>query len=418
MKKKYIQTLVAQIVSLLLAIAALKLAAILFDPTNFGLYNVVRRFVSILNYPLLMGLGISIPIYVSKAYLSKNAQAHVVTTGFLWWIFLTILLSLINLLIPGVITKFILGDGYDYLAWPVLSGFSSLYLYTILYASYRGEQNFGSANLFQVIAAGFFPLITLYLSGGIVERYFYLYAVLMFGANMLVLVDLYKRKLLFWIDKLEFIIISKKLLKFGLPRVPGEFALFGLMSCPIFFIARFDSLEMAGYVSIGFTLVQLVASFFEFIGTMLLPKSAQLISDGRHEELNHLVNKLCIYSFLAACCVSLVIYFNLEFLLGLLYKNSSLDYIEYSRMIIVSIPFYIVYLIIRNPQDALAIKPINTYNLIACFLLQLSLLIITVNIVAIDKKIVLYHLSIIIPFVLLGLVSFITWKRQIKKYLG
>lgn len=418
MKKKYIQTLVAQIVSLLLAVGGLKLAAILFDPSNFGLYNVVRRFVSILNYPLLMGLGISIPIYVSKAYLSKNAQAHVVTTGFLWWIFLTILLSIINLLIPGVITIFILGDGYEYLAWPVLCGFSSLYLYTILYASYRGEQNFASANLFQVIAAGFLPFVALYLSGGIVERYLYIYAVLMFAANMLVFLDLYKRKLLLWTGKIELIGISKKLLIFGLPRVPGEFALFGLMSCPLFFIARYDSLEIAGYVSIGFTLVQLVASFFEFIGTLLLPKSSQLISDGRYEELDHLVIKLSIYSFLAACCVSLVLYFNLEFLLSLLYKNSLLDYIGYSRMILVCIPFYIVYLIIRNPQDALAIKPINTYNLITCFLLQLIILIITVNIVAVDKKIVLYHLSIIIPFVLLGLISFITWKRQIKKYFG
>jgi len=418
LSKRYIFTLTAQLLSLLLAVAAIKLAAVLFDAANFGLYNVVRRYITILNYPLLFGLGISIPIYVAKAYMSRIAQAHLVTTGFLWWIFLTILLTVLNLLIPDVITKWLLGEGYEYLTWPILFGFSCLYLYTILYASYRGEQNFGRANVFQVFSAGIIPLIALYMSSGIVERYLYIYAALMFSANVLVLIDLYKRKLLSRTSKEELRVLSEKFLKFGLPRMPGEFALFGLMSSPLFIISKYDSLEMAGYVAIGFTLVQFVASLFEFIGTLMLPKSAQLISDGRYEELNHLVRKLSLYSFLVACLVSLIIYFNLEYLLGLLDRNKFIDHIEYARIIIFCIPFYIVYLIIRNPQDALSLKPFNTYNLSACFLLQLILLLITVNIAPPCKKLVLYHLSVIVPFILLGLLTFINWNHQIKKHLG
>jgi O-antigen/teichoic acid export membrane protein len=403
--------------SLLFAVAALKLAAITFDAANFGLYNIVRRYISILNYPLLMGLGISIPIYLAKSTQSRPSQARLVTTGILWWIFLTIFLISINLSFPGMIIQNILGKGYKYLEWPVLFGFSSLYLYTILYATYRGEQNFARANLFQVVSAGLLPLTALYYSNGIVERFFYIYSTFLLLVNILVLADLYHRQLISKINKTELKTLSTQFMKFGLPRVPGEFALFGLMSVPLFFIARYDSLEMAGYVAIGFTIVQLVASFFEFTGTLMLPQSAQLISEKQYAKLNDLVRKQSLVSFICAILLSLVIYFNLEFLLSLLDKKKFIEYIGYSKIIIVCIPFYIIYLIIRNPQDALSIKPINTYNLIFCFFLQSILLLFSFNISGEEMRYHLYNLSVIIPFVLLGFLSFITWDLQIKKHL-
>ena len=361
-----------------------------------------------------MGLGISIPIYVAKMYQSKTSQAVVITTGFFWWVLVTLFLSLLNMLLPGKITYFILGKGYEYLSWSVLFGFSSLYLYTILYATYRGEQNFGKANILQVISAGILPLIALYFSNGIVELYFQLYSLFMLTVNIAVLGDLYKRKLIIKISTNELLSSSKQFIKFGLPRVPGEFALFGLMSCPLFFIAKYDSLEMAGYVAIGFTLVQLVASFFEFIGILMLPKSAQLIADQQYFRINQLVRKLTLFSFIAASLISSIMYFNLDFILGLLDKSKFLSHLEYTKIIIICIPFYIIYLIIRNPQDALSIKPFNTFNLTFCFLVQLIFLFISIN-TDLTKKILLYHLAIIIPFVLLGILTFITWDTQISK---
>ena len=418
MKSKYLQTLISQLISLILAISALKLAATIFDPADFGLYNLVKRIIAMISYPLLVGLGISIPIYVAEAYLSITAQARLITVALFWWLFLTLILALINLIVPDLFTEWVLGEGYEYLSWPFVLGFSGLYLYTILYASYRGEQNFGRANLFQILASGLFPLVAIFLSGGVVGRFFYILAFLMFVANFIVLLDLFNRNLLLKISKQEIGAISKKYLKFGLPRIPGEFALFGLMSSPLFFVARYESLELAGQVAVGYTIVQLIASFYEFIGTLILPKSAQLISDGRYQELNRLVQKLSIYSFLSAFLLCLFIFNNIEFLFELLDKNKFVDNIIYSRVIIICVPFYIVYLIIRNPQDALSIKPFNSYILSACFLLQLVLLLLAVNIDLAYWKVSLYHLALTIPYITLGLVTLLSWNHQIKKHLG
>ena len=388
-----------------------------FDATNFGLYNVTRRYITILSYPLLMGLGISIPIFIAKLYHSKHSQASIVTTALFLWFSITAILFLFNVFFPGKIIFWVLGKGFEKLSWPVLLGFSCLYLYTILYGTYRGEQRFINANFFQIISAGIVPLLAIFFSSGIVYRYLLLTALLMFISNTFVLIDLYQRKLLTKIGWDDIKNTGKQFAKFGLPRVPGELALFGLMSCPHFFIARYDSLKIAGYIALGFTLVQLVASFFEFIGTLMLPKSAELISDQQYYKLKQVVKKLILFSFIAATLISFVIFFKLKFILNLLDKDKFIDNIENTKMIITCIPFYIVYLIIRNPQDALSIKPFNTYNLLFCFIIQLLLLFISI-ISDQSSKVLLYHLSIIIPFILLGIISFISWNFQINKHLA
>lgn len=413
----YVSTLLSQILSLFLSLLSLKLAASLFDTSDFGLYNVVRRYISILNYPLLMGLGISIPIYLAKAFLSRELQAKYVSTAISWWIFFTLGLSCFSLIYPGLITQIILGRGFEFLTWPILFGFSGLYLYTILYGTYRGEQCFFRANFYQLIFAGLTPLIALYFSNGIVYRFFLIYSGFMFISNFVVLIDLHFRKLLIFPTIIELTNLSKIFLKFGFPRIPGEFSLFGLMSAPLFFIAKYESLEIAGYVSVGFTLVQLVSSLFEFIGTLMLPKSAQLISEGEFLKLNHLVRLQTKYSFLSSIFISIIIFFNIDYFLFFLDKNSLLDHVGYIKLIVFCIPFYIIYLLIRNPQDSLSIKPINTFNLIVCFMVQVLLLLFTFMFTSHEFKFLLYHLSVIIPFVLLGILSFVSWNYQIKKYL-
>jgi O-antigen/teichoic acid export membrane protein len=413
----YVSTLLSQILSLFLSVLGLKLAASLFDTSDFGLYNVIRRYISILNYPLLMGLGISIPIYLSKSFLSRDSQAKYVSTAISWWIFFTLGLFCFSLILPGWITRVILGKGFEFLTWPVLLGFSGLYLYTILYGTYRGEQSFLRANIYQLIFAGLTPLIALYFSYGIVERFFLIYSSFMFISNFFVLIDLYFRKLLLFPTIGDLTNISKIFFKFGFPRIPGEFSLFGLMSAPLFFIAKYESLEIAGYLAVGFTLVQLVSSLFEFIGTLMLSKSAQLISEGEFLKLNHLVRLQTKYSFLASIFISSIIYLNIDYLLFFLDNNSFVQHIDYIKMVIFCIPFYIIYLLIRNPQDALSIKPFNTYNLVVCFFVQVLFLLLTFMFTSHEFKFLLYHLSVIIPFVLLGILSFFSWNFQIKKYL-
>ncbi len=54
----------------------IKVAANNFDTENFGIYNIGRRAISLVSFPLLLCLGISIPRYISINYKDINKHSN------------------------------------------------------------------------------------------------------------------------------------------------------------------------------------------------------------------------------------------------------------------------------------------------------------------------------------------------------
>lgn len=414
-KRHYILTFCSQIFSLLLTIWALKLAAITFDPYSFGLYNIVRRIISMINFPLLIGLGISIPIYIAKGKNNKSKISPYIFTALLCWFAATTLLFFVNIFAGKGLIVFLFNSYTPELIPPLILCFSALYLYTILYAIFRGEQDFFRANLFQVIAAGLMPVLAIRFCDHSVFRFLLFLGIFWMSIDLIVLFHIIKNGMLQNLSFSGFKLAIKDILQFGLPRVPGEFALFGLMAFPLFFIAKSVSVEKAGYVAVGFTLVQLVASLFEFMGTILLPKTAILISENRYLILGRVVKKILFISVSSSIIISAFIFINLNWLLGLLDKGKFTSDTSEIKVIIYCIPFYIMYMILRNPLDALDQKPYNMYNLVFCFIVQMLVLFFGANFFTFNM---IYTLSVVVPLTLLGIFTFVRWNLTLKKYFG
>lgn len=412
--RNYIYTFFSQMFALLLAVAALKLAATTFDAPSFGLYNIVRRIISLLNFPLLLGLGISIPIFVARGLKSEKLLAPYLFTAIVFWIIATCLLFCINLFAGHNLAMLLLNVDKIELVVPLILCFSSLYSYTILYAVYRGAQIFYLANIFQITASGIVPVLAILLSNHSVYNFLYIMGVAGLFINMICFLHIYKKGFVRWVSYKTWKEAAKEILFFGIPRVPGEFALFGLMSFPLFYIAKYGSIEKAGYVAIGFTLVQLVASLFEFLGTLLLPKTTILIADEAFLQLKKIVSKILIISVVGSITISAVLFFNLQWILSLLDKSKFLKGVNEMRVVIYCIPFYIVYLVLRNPIDAISHRPYNMYNLVVVFILQTCILFFGgyfINLAAI------YTLSVAFPLMLLGVFTFYRWKFILKKHI-
>lgn len=401
-------------VTLLLAIAALKLAALYFDSHSFGLYNIVKRVITLINYPLLIGLGISIPIFVARGKNDFKQVSPYILVALFFWASATFFLLVLNMSCGKYLAFFLFNDDRPELLLPLILCFSSLYLYTIIYAIYRGEQNFRKANLVQVFVVGVLPIVALLLSGHSVFRFLYIIGVAGVFLDLIALVDVYCNGLIRKGTILDLRKAAGAILKFGMPRVPGEFALFGLMSFPLFYIAHYISFTKAGYVAIGFTLVQFVASFFEFVGTLLLPKTTIMVADKEFKKLEKTINKMLFLSITGSVVISGILYCNLRWILGLLDKTKFLDDISDIWVIIFCIPFYILYLILRNPIDAISGKPYNMYNLVACFLIQILIMFFGHLIFNFTT---IYNLSVAFPLGVLGIFTFVRWKAILKKHL-
>lgn len=414
-KRHYIFTFCSQMFALFLSIWALKLAAITFDPYSFGLYNIVRRIISMINFPLLIGLGISIPIYIAKGKNDKMKISPYILTALLFWFTVTTLLFVVNIFAGRGLIVFLFNSYTPELLPPLILNFSALYLYSILYAIYRGEQDFWRANLFQIVAAGLMPVLAIRFCDQSVLGFLLYLGIFWMSINLMVLYHIIKKGMLQNVSFSACKMAFKDILWFGLPRLPGEFALFGLMAFPLFFIAKTVSMEKAGSVAVGFTLVQLVASIFEFMGTILLPKTVILISENRYSELGMAVKKILFISVIASIIISSFIFINLNWLLDFLDKGKFTSDISEINVILYCIPFYIIYIIVRNPLDAIDRKPYNMYNLVFCFIVQMLVLFLGENFFTINT---IYSLSVVVPLTFLGIFTFLRWNLTLKKYYG
>lgn len=53
-----------------------------------------------------------------------------------------------------------------------------------------------------------------------------------------------------------------ELLRYGLPRIPGDFALAGILTIPIYWVGHIHGLEAAGRLGLGITLLNIVGAAF------------------------------------------------------------------------------------------------------------------------------------------------------------
>src|SRR5204862_6618373 len=82
-----------------------------------------------------------------------------------------------------------------------------------------------------------------------------------------------------------------ELLSFGLPRIAGEFALFGFFALPTFYVAHTSGIEGAGFFSFALSLVQMLTSLFAAVGILLLPYVSRQVAEGSWDQIANIVSK-------------------------------------------------------------------------------------------------------------------------------
>src|SRR5438093_8230396 len=151
-----------------------------------------------------------------------------------------------------------------------------LYLHTVTYGYLMGHLAVVPANLLQIVNTGAIPAVAVLLAGDAATALVILGAATIAASLVAIFIALY-------IDRRELRTRAIKtpaleLLRFGLPRVPGEFALYGLFAIPTFVVAHRFDIETAGYFSFGLSLVQLIGTPFGAVNMVLLPTVSSLVA--------------------------------------------------------------------------------------------------------------------------------------------
>jgi O-antigen/teichoic acid export membrane protein len=344
-----------------------KFAAAWLGQTGFSEYALARRVLAFLQPITMLGLGVGLPRYIGvaegrgeSARSSQYLYATLLCVGSF-----TAVLALVFLIWPHWFSYVFFGSAGDQ---HLLSGMVLMLVgmasNSILYAFLRGKLAVGRANLLQVLNNGLVPVVIFALFHHDVAsllRYLGLAWIATTG-------------IMFLITPIKFSSHNplpevRDLLRYGPQRLPGDFALNGIMALPAIFAAHISGIQQAGYVAFGLAMVNMVASVFSPIGIILLPKVSRAVGSGDFDEMGReivLIRRLTL--LLGGAMVVMV-----EILGGPLIRlYLGPEYTPATAMVKVlmlgALPLAF-FSALRSAVDACHHRAINTLNLIPAFIL-------------------------------------------------
>lgn len=355
-------TYLAEGLSMLGMVAAYSLAAEA-GKEQLDLYVVARRTVSFV-YPLLLigaAVGLTRFVAMSSDPLRQRAYLH----GALSWVLpLAILLFLVSWWWSGPLAwvVFGVGAGADLMA-PLGVMIAGVSLHGVAYSYLRGKRNMILANAIQVFALAAAPCIALVVFDDLAWVLWSTGIAWTVVALAIVMSDLLRRAPRS--SKRE----RSELLRYGLPRLPGDMAMGALLTVPVYVVARTHGLSASGELGFGTTLLNFAAALFSPVALLLLPASAAQLAAGDHRGLSARIGRMVRIIFLASLGLTVVFELGADQLLHLYLKETGAAYVLTSRVVFLGALPFGFFIGLRSVLDAYFHTPRNGINLLVSFMI-------------------------------------------------
>lgn len=390
-------------------ILLLKLAASMLGPQGFGEYALSRRAVGLLYLPLVMGLGIAAPRYIAIA--TAGAMAGYSASGFATATLTVglvppmIVVATFNLF-PSLASTILFGTGeLAALVPPATIALAGITLHSMVYAVYRGRSEMGIANLMQLVNLGIVPVGVLAIGERTAATVLAATGIGWVAVSTVALAHVLFRDRAEWGGMTTVRKHLDVLLRFGLPRVPGEFALVGLFAVPALIAVRTHGVVAAGQFSAALSVLTMLSGAFAPVSLVLLPRASAQAATGDIAGLRKLVLKILAGGILLATAGvvvgELVIGPFVEWYFGPAFVSA----IPIFRACLIGAIPYAVYILMRSILDALDVKALNSRNLIVTLAVVMGLCLI-------NTSLLWMSFSLVLSLTLLGALTLRdTWSR-------
>lgn len=408
MGKDVVWTFSLQITIMLCSFVITKLLASRLSIDDFGQYNVIKRSVQVLSFVMLAGVGIALPRYIPIYRNSKPPRriAPLLGAALIYIIGVSLVVFLVCMVFSSQMQDIIIGQsGNMGLLLVALAYAFALAMAQYAYAYYRGVGNFKWYNGAQLGVQLSIVLPLIFLPELTVKGVFVSWLVL-----TTLLVAFYIGRELWLFSRRNDTFASdtpltshlNTIIKYSSGRLLADFFLFSLSAFPLIYISNAQGLQSTAYYSVGITFVTMVTPLFSFMGIILLPYVSECIAKGEIKAANRLINRLTLLYLGASLLITLILYIFTSFLTYLLFAGSYVVATDLTRIMILAILPQAIYLLFRNPIDAIAVIPYNTIILGVC-------LVVMVVSFAFSTTITQFAWAYLGVSVLQGLLSWLTW---------
>ena len=411
-RTSYGLTFLVEFCVLVAAILTLKLSAALLGPVGFGEYAVARRAQSILAFTLLCGLGISIPRYVAINVDAGPAPAPKgvylaagLSIAFPILLIFACLASMGSHTLAGILFG---SPQFEPLVTPVVLVTIGTCLHAMIYGYFRGSLAMGRANILQAVNAALVMPAALLMSQHSAAR-----ALALSGVGLVLICLLY---LLLLLRDDHFLNLSgaqvrhcaRQLLRYGVPRLAGEFALFGLFTVPTIIVVHRSGIKAAGFFSLGLSVVQLVGSLFSGLGILLLPLVGEMVGRKQWDRVERIVAASLGLSIILAVAIAAALAVSMGLAISRFLGASFSPAVQGARVLLVGGVPFVAYLVLRNPLDAMSVWPYNSVNLSVALGLCVILLIFGGAFISAPG-------SVALTFSVLGALSIFSWRSGLRR---
>lgn len=373
---------------------------------GFAIYNLLKRLGSFIVFPLILGVGIGIPRYISFLRKGKNdiSQGLEYLIAGLIIFFVTFFAFLVLLLFfPELILSSFQSRGSDCILLIVALFVFSQGVFVILSSFFRGKIQFGRSSLLNVLVLSFLPTVIIFFSDTIFNYFLYYALLTLVSLVVIIACALYKNTISYRRTTFK----VRQLAHYGAPRVVGEAILFSLDFIPIYIVSVFMGLEESGYLSLSFMFFKLASVSFDLIGSLILPVYGKGFKNESAAVFIKKVNMLLLVSGSLAVLASVLGYLLIPYLIVTFFSSLS-PAILASQYIFIAFPFYVVFTILKNILDIISSKAYNSLIQIGGFVAMALTLFYGIY----EKEWFYYRaLTIIIPYFVLGVLTYFVWHR-------
>jgi O-antigen/teichoic acid export membrane protein len=366
-RRDYALTFLTEFATLASTLLALKLAAMSWGASGFGEYMLARRTLSLLQLPILCGMGVAVTRYVARARAGHNPVAEHVyfTAGSLVAVITALVAALILNLVPGPLAALFFGSpDHTGLVRALSLMIIGIALHGVAYGMFRGQVAMGRANFLQAINLGVIPVAVLLPSGLTVVQVVTVTGVLWcLIAGLAVVITMRPAPNEVWNRSLVRA-AAGELLRYGGPRIPGEFALGALFALPVTLAAHYDGLAAAGFVGLGVSVLTMIGSLFAPLGQIVLPAVSALSVGKRGPRLSEDTWRLTGLCLGIAGALTLGVEVGAPFFIPRLFGPEFTPAVPIIRIMSIAAVPLVAYTVLRNVLDALHESPLNANNMV------------------------------------------------------
>lgn len=401
-------TFAAQIVIMGLALVVNKLLSNMLGVEGYGQYSIIKKSTSVLSFVMLSGMGIALPRYLSTSIAQKDikkSKSTVLSSGLIVLIVSLIVIT-ICIWMKNKMGNLIVGSIDTHLYFSAIIYSISLTFSSLLFAYYRGANAFIWFSISQITVQLIIAITTMFFGHNLFLTLNIWAITTLVYVLLSIIIETRKNKLfknnpINWKHNLspQLIIIFK----YGLPRLVGDFFLFSFGAFPLIFISQKLGIESSSYFAVGLMLISIVTPFFSFSGMVLLPYVSCSIAENKFLQANKLIGKLTILHIVFSLIAILFLWLGIDIFIKLFFSKEFLPSINISKILIGSILSESIYLLLRNPIDAVCTIPYNTFNLLISFIVLVTLFYFSTSLEQ-------YAISYLAVSILKAFLSFLSWQ--------